>query len=94
VSIATEIKAARAKLGLSQSQAAKVWDVNLITLQSWEQGIRTPRGFALKMLQQILNAALSEANTPSASLGSPASSSTNTPPKPKLRPARKALILP
>ena len=49
-----QIQKARAKAGLSQSQAAKAWGVNLNTLQSWEQGIRAPKGLALKALLEII----------------------------------------
>ena len=59
MSLATEIKEARARLGLSQSQAAKAWNIPLKTLQKWEQGIRMPQGLSLPMLRQILDAALS-----------------------------------
>ena len=74
MSLATEIKEARAKLGLSQSQAAKAWGIPVRTLQTWEQEQSSPRGLALKTLRQILDAALS-ADKPAAlaSLASPAS---------------------
>lgn len=56
--IARKLKAARERLGLSQSQAAKKWSVPLITLQSWEQNVRTPRGLALKALNELLDGIL------------------------------------
>ena len=49
-----QIKNARKKAGLSQSQASKAWGVNVDTLQAWEQGRNTPRGLALKALTEIL----------------------------------------
>lgn len=54
--IATRLKAARAKLALSQSEAAKEWGVNKRTLESWEHGRREPKGLALKALEGILGA--------------------------------------
>ena len=53
-----KLKAAREKLGLSQSQAAKSWDIPLKTLQKWEQNERTPRGFALAQLEKMLESIL------------------------------------
>lgn len=57
--LATKLKTAREKLGLSQSQAAKAWGISLKTLQAWEQDQRTPRGFALTALMEKLDAILS-----------------------------------
>lgn len=56
--LATKLKAARAKLGLSQSQASKAWEIQLRTLQKWEIDAATPRGFALKALTEKLDAIL------------------------------------
>lgn len=53
-----KLKSARAKLNLSQSQAAEEWGVPLKTLQSWESGRFTPRGFALRALEEKLDAIL------------------------------------
>lgn len=58
--LATKLKAARERLNLSQSQASKAWGIPLKTLQSWEQDNSTPRGFALKVLEEKLDAILSE----------------------------------
>lgn len=55
-----KLKAARAKLGLSQSQAAKAWGIPLPTLKCWENDQRTPRGFALQALNEKLDAILAE----------------------------------
>lgn len=57
-----KLKAARAKLGLSQSQAAAAWGVPLKTLHHWEQDRATPRGLALTAINQMLDAIL--ANPP------------------------------
>ena len=38
----------------SQSQAALALGVSVKTLQNWEQGRRTPRGFALTALRERL----------------------------------------
>lgn len=55
-----KLKAARAKLGLSQSQAAKAWGVPLNTLQKWERDGATPRGLALKMLLEKLDSIINK----------------------------------
>ncbi|MBC8012338.1 MAG: helix-turn-helix transcriptional regulator [Burkholderiales bacterium] len=52
--LATMIKAARERLGLSQSEAAEAWSVPLKTLQKWEQATRSPRGETLARLWPIL----------------------------------------
>jgi len=69
--IADELKRTRAKLGLSQSQAARVWGLNVRTLQNWEQGSRSPKGLALAQLQTILANAIGE---PASGSGRPATS--------------------
>lgn len=56
--LATKLKAARERLGLSQSQAAKAWGISLAALQKWEQDQRTPKGFALTALMEKLDAIL------------------------------------
>lgn len=58
--LANKLKAARRKLGLSQSEAAKAWGISPRTLQKWEQDQRTPRGLALRLLLEKLDAILSE----------------------------------
>lgn len=55
--IAERLKAAREKLNLSQAQAAEKWEVEKQTLQSWEQGRRTPTGLYLKHVEAILKKA-------------------------------------
>ena len=52
------LKAAREKIGLSQSKAAKVWGIPLRTLKSWENDERTPQGFALKSIVELLDGIL------------------------------------
>lgn len=54
-----KLKAAREKLALSQSQAAKEWGIPLRTLQNWEGDHQTPRGLALAALEKLLDAILS-----------------------------------
>ncbi len=54
VELASQFKAARHRLGLSQSQAAHAWKINLRTLQDWEIGRRFPRGETLNRLLPIL----------------------------------------
>ena len=51
---AKQLQKARQRLGLSQSQAAKEWDVPLKTLQQWEQGVALPRGSTLLRLLPLL----------------------------------------
>jgi DNA-binding transcriptional regulator YiaG len=53
-----KLKAARAKLGLSQSQAANEWGIPLRTLINWENDRRTPRGLALATINKLLDAIL------------------------------------
>jgi len=59
-----KLKAARAKLGLSQSQAAKEWGTPLRTLISWENDQSTPRGLALRLLLEKLDAILADPVSP------------------------------
>lgn len=54
-----KLKAARAKAGLSQSKAAKMWQVPLRTLIKWENDQSTPRGIGLVAINQILDSILS-----------------------------------
>lgn len=53
-----KLKAARERLGLSQSQAAKAWGIPKGTLIKWENDQSTPRGFALAALNEKLDAIL------------------------------------
>jgi DNA-binding transcriptional regulator YiaG len=59
-SLAQRIKAARKKLGVSQSQAAKEWGFDLGTLQAWEQGYRNPFGLYREKLERALQQAESK----------------------------------
>lgn len=45
------VAAIRAKLGLSQSEFARVFGISLDTLQNWEQGRRKPSGTARVLLK-------------------------------------------
>lgn len=49
----TEVKELRKGLGLSQYDFAEVYGIPLPTLQSWEQGRRTPDTFANMLLGLI-----------------------------------------
>lgn len=50
----TQIKAARTRAGLSQSQAAEAWGVPKRSLQEWEQGASKPNAEnLLKLLPQL-----------------------------------------
>jgi len=46
-----DIRAIRAKLGLSQSEFALLIGVSVATLQNWEQGRRQPEGPARALLR-------------------------------------------
>jgi putative transcriptional regulator len=46
-----DVKAIRRKLGLSQSQFARMIGVSVATLQNWEQGRRRPEGPARALLK-------------------------------------------
>lgn len=45
------VVAIRAKLGLSQSEFARVFGISVDTLQNWEQGRRKPSGAARVLLR-------------------------------------------
>ena len=62
--LAQRLKSAREKLALSQSQASKTWEIPIKTLQSWEQGVRTPSGLAFRQLETILAKAERSAGQP------------------------------
>jgi len=64
MSIAKRIRSARAKIGMSQSEAASSWGLPLRTLQNWEIGRNEPRGFARTQLDQLLAGILGD--TPAA----------------------------
>ena len=51
--VPTDVKAIRAKFGLSQDQFAKTFALNLATLRDWEQERRMPHGPARTLLQII-----------------------------------------
>ena len=46
-----DVKAIRAKTGLSQVQFAKKLNISPKTLQNWEQGIRNPTGPAMTLMR-------------------------------------------
>jgi len=50
---AEHIRALRTGLGFSQSYFSKILNVSPKTVQSWEQGTRTPNGAAARLLQLI-----------------------------------------
>ncbi len=52
---AESVKVLRARAGLSQSQFAKLIQVELSTLRNWEQGRREPTGPAKALLTAIKN---------------------------------------
>ncbi len=48
-----DVRAIRARVGLSQSAFAALLGVSVRTLQDWEQGRRKPRGPALALLRIV-----------------------------------------
>lgn len=52
----TQAARARASVGLSQSQFAKLIGVSVRTLQEWEQGRREPTGAAQTLLRVAVSA--------------------------------------
>ncbi len=55
-----KLKAARAKLAMTQNQFAQRLGIPARTLESWEADRATPRGFTLKALTAALDAILAE----------------------------------
>jgi putative transcriptional regulator len=53
IMVPTDVKAIRAKFGLSQERFAKTFALNLATLRDWEQERRMPHGPARTLLQII-----------------------------------------
>src|SRR6266540_488230 len=53
IMVPTDVKAIRAKLGMSQDQFANAFALNLATLRDWEQERRMPHGPARTLLQII-----------------------------------------
>lgn len=50
---AIRIRELRSQRGLSQTHFARLLNVSLKTLQSWEQGVRTPGASAARLLQVV-----------------------------------------
>jgi putative transcriptional regulator len=50
---AVDVKAVRAKVGMTQTQFAAHFGFSVATLRHWEQGTRRPRGPALVLLNVI-----------------------------------------
>ena len=55
-----KLKAAREKLGESQSQFAKRLEIPTRTLQKWEIDQATPRGLALTTINEMLDKILAK----------------------------------
>jgi len=51
-----DVKAVREKIGLSQSEFARLMHVSIKTLQNWEQHRRTPTGPAVALLKIVSTA--------------------------------------
>ena len=54
--MAPDARAVREKIGLSQSEFARLMRVSIKTLQNWEQHRRTPTGPAAALLKIVLSA--------------------------------------
>jgi putative transcriptional regulator len=48
-----DVKAIRAKTGMTQERFCSTFGISLGTLRHWEQGLRTPRGTAKVLLQVV-----------------------------------------
>lgn len=48
-----DVKAIRAKTGMSQERFCATFGISLGTLRHWEQGLRTPRGAARVLLKVV-----------------------------------------
>lgn len=48
-----DVKAVRAKVGMTQAEFAAAFGISLGTLRHWERGDRTPRGPALVLLNVV-----------------------------------------
>ncbi len=48
-----DVKAVRAKVGMTQAEFAMVFGISLGTLRHWERGDRKPRGPALVLLNVV-----------------------------------------
>ena len=48
-----DVKAIRAKTGMSQQNFCATFSISLGTLRHWEQGLRKPRGTALVLLKVV-----------------------------------------
>lgn len=53
---ATDVKRVREKIGLSQSEFARLMRVSIKTLQNWEQHRRSPTGPAAALLKIVSTA--------------------------------------
>lgn len=53
VTVPDDVKALRAKIGLSQAEFAVRFNISLRTLQKWEQGETKPAGPAVSLLDII-----------------------------------------
>lgn len=60
VELQRKLKKARQKAGESQGQFSQNLGVPVQTLQSWEANRRTPKGLALKALNEKLDAILAD----------------------------------
>jgi putative transcriptional regulator len=88
IMVPTDVKAIRAKFGLSQDRFAKAFALNLATLRDWEQQRRMPHGPARTLLQIIDREpeAVRRALAPAKPAGTMRKRSTSAPKAPR-RPA-------
>jgi transcriptional regulator with XRE-family HTH domain len=69
--LASKLKLVRNTLNLTQASLAKELSVATGTLSHWEQDVNTPRGFALKALNDRLDALLQPKPSPPSASPSP-----------------------
>lgn len=53
-SLAFELKETREELGLSMTEMAKKFDIPYRTYQNWENGVRNPAVYVVKMIKRIV----------------------------------------
>lgn len=59
--IGERLRQTRARLGITQRQAAEVLGVHAVTLARWETGQHVPRGLAQRYLERWMDEALASA---------------------------------
>lgn len=50
----SQIKILRMKLGMSQRQFANYFEIPIVNIQHWEQGVSTPPSYVYAMMKRIV----------------------------------------